>query len=148
MNDNVSAFLEMIAVCEGTAQSGYRSLFGGGLFDGYVTHPNRRIPFTEKTGALNFSTAAGRYQELYGTFMRLQKKLRTVDFTPQTQDEHAMELISEAGAMGDVKDGNIVDAINKTGRIWASLPSSEYPQAKRTLEFALKAYLDAGGILT
>lgn len=145
---NAEAFLDAIAACEGTAgPDGYRTLFGGKLFDGYVTHPNIRAPFKQTDGAMNYSTAAGRYQIIYPTFVSLQAKLGTVDFTPQTQDAMALELIAEAGAMADVKSGNFQAAIDKCSRIWASLPASTYPQPKRSFAFAQNAFVNAGGML-
>jgi len=144
----MQAFLDMISACEGTAgPDGYRTLFGGKLFDGYVTHPNIRTPFTQTDGTVNYSTAAGRYQITYPTFLRLSKKLGTVDFTPETQDRMAIELITEDGGLGYVDSGNLQAAIDKCGGTWASLPSSHYPQPKRTYAFASEAYTDAGGSL-
>lgn len=145
---NADAFLDTIAKCEGTdGPDGYRTLFGGKLFDGYVTHPNIRTPFRQTDNTPNYSTAAGRYQILYNTFIRLQAKLGTVDFTPITQDKMALELIAEAGAMSDVKAGNFRAAIDKCARVWASLPASNYPQPKRDIAFAEQAYLNAGGAI-
>lgn len=152
MNDNVEAFLDMIAACEGTGNA-YNALFGytprnGKVFlNDYSTHPNIRSPFTQTDGTLNYSTAAGRYQFIYSTFKRLQTKLGTCDFCPATQDLMAQELISEAGAMADVKEGRLQAAIDKCSGIWASLPSSDYPQPKRTLAYAQNAYEEAGGVV-
>jgi muramidase (phage lysozyme) len=145
---NADAFLGALAACEGTdGPDGYRMLFGGKLFDGYVTHPNIRVPFVQTDGKANYSTAAGRYQILYATFVRLRDKLGTVDFTPATQDAMALELIAEAGAMPDVKAGNFQAAIDKCASIWASLPASKYPQPRRTIAFAENAFTQAGGVI-
>lgn len=152
MNDNLSAFLTTIAVCEGTGDA-YNALFGwtprnNRVFDnGYATHPNIKFAFGQTDGKVNYTTAAGRYQIIRPTFMALQAKLGTTDFSPATQDAMAAELIAEAGAMADVKDGNFQAAIDKCSRTWASLPASDYPQPKRTLEYALNAFTEAGGML-
>lgn len=145
---NVDAFLDSLAACEGTSGAdGYRTLFGGKLFyNDYMTHPNVPVPFTQTDGKKNFSTAAGRYQILHGTFLRLQAKLGTSDFSPATQDLMAKELIAEAGAMGDVKDGNLQAAIDKCSGTWASLPASTYPQPRRSFFYVQNAYLAAGGV--
>lgn len=152
MTDNVSAFRDSIAACEGTdSPDGYRALFGyrpgnGRLFDnGFATHPNIKYPFTQTDGATNYSTAAGRYQIIFPTFKRLSAKLGRYDFSPATQDAMASELISEAGAMADVKEGRLQDAIDKCSPVWASLPSSKYPQPKVSFMFATEAYINAGG---
>lgn len=143
---NLDAFLKMTRACEGTdGPNGYRTLFGGKLFDSFDDHPNVRTPFRQTDGSTNYSTAAGAYQENYPTFLRLSAKLGTTDFSPATQDLHAGELIAERGAMADVKEGRLQEAIDKTSGIWASLPASHYPQPKRTYLFATEAYAEAGG---
>lgn len=152
MADNVTAFLDMLAECEGTGDA-YNALFGytpknGKVFDnGYATHPNIKYPFVDKNGKLDYSTAAGRYQIIHPTFVRLQDKLGTTDFSPETQDRMAMELISERGAMSAVKEGRLQDAIDRCSPEWASLPSSTYPQPKRSVMFAEDAFVDAGGTI-
>ena len=142
----------MIAKCEGTdGPDGYRALFGytpsnGKVFDnGFATHPRIKTPFHDTDGNVNFSTAAGRYQEIYITFVRLSKKLGTTDFSPETQDRHALELIEEDGAMPEIQAGFLEDAIDKCAGTWASLPASHYPQPKRTYAFAEEAFTAAGG---
>ena len=154
MTPNEQAYLDMIAACEGTTGDyGYRALFGytpsnNRVFDnGYATHPNIRVPYTDLDGNQTYSTAAGRYQIIFGTFKELQAKLGTVDFTPQTQDAMALRLIAEAGAGDDVRLGQFQTAINATAGIWASLPASHYAQPKRSYDFALAAYTAAGGVL-
>jgi muramidase (phage lysozyme) len=154
MSDNRQAFLDMIAACEGTAtDEGYRALFGytpnnHKVFDnGYITHPNVKTPFKQTDGMINFSTAAGRYQIIWATFVRLSNKLGTVDFTPETQDRMAVELISEDGALGDVESGNLQAAIDKCSGTWASLPASHYPQPRRDYVFAENAYVQSGGVV-
>ncbi len=147
--DNLAAFLDMTAVCEGTG-SEYRALFGytpqnRRVFDDFRTHPNIKMPFTDKNDKVDYSTAAGRFQEIWPTFVRLSAKLGTTDFSPATQDAHAAELIAEAGAMADVKNGNLQAAIDKCSKIWASLPASTYPQPERSYLFATEAFLAAGG---
>ena len=85
--DNLSAFRDMIAVSEGTANkgdNGYNVLVGGGLFSDYSTHPNQLI--TLNSAGLK-STAAGRYQILHGTWVSLCSKLGVSDFSPATQDQ-------------------------------------------------------------
>lgn len=130
---------------------GYRTLFGGKLFDnGYLDHPRIRAPFTQTNGELNYSTAAGRYQILAGTWDRLCKKLwPTIArpmFTPDNQDAAAIELIREAGAMDAVVSGDFRQAVDLVAPIWASMPASKYPQPVRTYQFAQNAYEAAGGL--
>lgn len=150
--DNLTAFLTMLAICEGTGDC-YNALFGytprnGKVFDNdYATHPNIKSSFVQTDGKLNYSTAAGRYQIIFPTFRQLSVKLGTTDFSPATQDAMAAELIAEAGAMAAVKDGDLQTAIDKCSGTWASLPASKYAQPTRTIAFAVDAYRDAGGML-
>jgi muramidase (phage lysozyme) len=150
--DNLSAFLSMVAACEGTGDC-YNALFGYTpsntrvFSNNYATHPNVKMPFTQTDGTQNYSTAAGRYQILYPTFKALSTKLGTTDFSPATQDAMASELIAEDGAMSDVKNGDLQSAIDKCSRTWASLPASTYPQPMRSMAFAVAAFQSAGGQL-
>jgi len=154
MSANLDAFLDMISRCEGTTGDyGYRALFGytptnGKIFDnGYIDHPNIKSPFVQTDGQLNYSTAAGRYQIINPTWRELKKKLGLLMFTPADQDAAAIELIRSTGALPDIEAGNLQAAIEKCGGLWASLPSSLYPQPRRTLQFAQAAFTDAGGTL-
>lgn len=68
---NITAFLDMLAVSEGTAghgDDGYNVLVGGDLFHGYDRHPNVLVTLNSK--GLK-STAAGRYQFLRRTWASL-----------------------------------------------------------------------------
>lgn len=150
---NVSAFLTMIAACEGVPLdgSGYSVLFGwplpGRTFTSFADHPRTLFAFKQTDGTVAYSSAAGRYQIIAKTYDYLCKKLGLTGFNPAVQDAMAMELIAEDGAMADVKAGRVQVAIDKTAKTWASLPASHYPQPRRTLAFALHAYCAAGGIL-
>jgi muramidase (phage lysozyme) len=158
MSHNVIAFLSMLRDCEGTnTPYGYRALFGytpsnGRVFDNeFACHPNIKFPFTQTDGVHNWSTAAGAYQELHGTWIDVAPRSELVDpfpsFSPANQDASAIQLIREAHALDDVEAGNLQDAIDKCSHIWASLPASTYPQPKKTYQFAKEAYLAAGGSL-
>jgi len=148
VNPNVAAFLHTIRACEGTdGPDGYRMLFGGALFDDYSQHPNVKSPFRQTDGTTNWSTAAGAYQFLFSTWHLLQTKLNLPDFSPDSQDIAAVELIYEQDALPDVVAGSIQSALDKCWRIWASLPNSQYPQPHRSASFALAAFTGNGGTL-
>jgi len=145
---NLPAFLLTIRSCEGTAgPDGYKTLFGGKLFDDFSEHPNARASFRQTDGSLGFTTAAGAYQIIFATWERLRVKLRLPDFSPASQDAAATELISERNALADVLAGRLLDAVNKCGAVWASLPSSTYMQPRRSFQFAADAYSGAGGVI-
>jgi muramidase (phage lysozyme) len=143
----------MIRACEGTdSPDGYRALFGytprnGKTFDnGFIQHPNIRGAFTQTDGTLNYSTAAGAYQFIKPTWDRAARAIGAPDFSPAWQDQAALYLIDvDAHAIEDVEAGRFNDAVNKCSGIWASLPASHYLQPKRSVQFALNAYTQAGG---
>lgn len=145
---NLSAFLMCIRACEGTdGPDGYRMLFGGRLFDGFADHPNVRQAFRQTDGTWGFTTAAGAYQLIFATWKRVQAKLALPDFSPSAQDRAAVYLIAERKALDSVNAGNLELALGKCWPTWASLPGSTYAQPSRSLQFAIDAYLAAGGIL-
>lgn len=146
-NTNLSAFLDMIAVSEGTkgrGDDGYNILVGGSTFSSYAAHPRQRVWIASIN---DYSTAAGRYQIIWPTWVGLKTKLGLPDFSPASQDAAAAELIRQRGALSDVYAGNIASAIAKCSKEWASLPGAGYGQHENTLNALLAAYQNAGGAL-
>jgi lysozyme len=142
---NVNAFLMTVRVSEGTSGSeGYSTLVGGGQFDSFADHP-RRLVFLPNLG-IN-SSAAGAYQILRRTWDGVAGKLGLTDFTPQSQDRAAVELIRQRGALADVRAGRFADAIAKCKKEWASLPGAGYGQRENSLATLQAAYINAGGNL-
>jgi muramidase (phage lysozyme) len=141
LNPNVIGFLTVIRTGEGTlGVDGYRTLYGGTLFDSFADHPRKLI----KAGRWT-STAAGAYQFLSRTWDALVKQYGFKDFSPENQDLGAIALIKGRKALDDVLNGDISQAINKCNKEWASLPGSPYGQPTMTLEKALRVYKEAGG---
>jgi len=129
---NMQAFLTLVRTGEGTlGANGYRTLYGGRLFDSFADHP--RISVT--AGGWT-STAAGAYQILSKTWNRAQAALGLTDFSPASQDAAAVWLIQQRGALGDVLAGRFDAAISKCNKEWASLPGSPYGQPTLTLDRA------------
>ncbi|NNP70923.1 glycoside hydrolase family 104 protein [Acinetobacter sp. Ac_5812] len=133
-NPNAKRFLDFIADAEGV-KNGYNTLFGNQRFDNLSAHPNVRKAFKQTDGTTNYTTAAGRYQFLKGTWDGLAKQYGFRDFSPQAQDMGALALIASRGALDDVLKGNYTSAVQKLGKEWASLPSSTYAQGKRSWDF-------------
>jgi muramidase (phage lysozyme) len=147
-DQNVRSFLDMISAAEGTTQHGYNTLFGGGKFDDLRDHPRQLFDFTETTGRKNKTSAAGRYQFLSNTWDEQAKNLGLSDFSPQSQDLAAVNLLKQRGILPDVLAGNWQAAVQKAGPIWASLPSSPYPQPRQSQDFVmskLNTRLASGG---
>jgi muramidase (phage lysozyme) len=136
-NPNVRSFLDMISAAEGTTKHGYNTLFGGGKVESLADHPRQLFDFTETTGRPNKTTAAGRYQFLSNTWDEQAKKLGLPDFGERSQDLAAVNLLQERGILPDVLQGNWESAVKKSGPIWASLPSSPYPQPRQSNEFVM-----------
>lgn len=148
---NMCAFLDMLAWSEGTDHPrqksndrGYDVIVGGELFSSYRDHP-RRVVTLPRLGIK--STAAGRYQLLARFWPHYRDLLELDDFGPYSQDLVAIQLIRERRAVGDVKAGRIVPAIEKCRNIWASLPGAGYGQHEHKLEALLAEYKRAGGVL-
>lgn len=142
---NVCAFLDMLAVSEGTqgrGDDGYNVIVGGGLFNGYAAHPNKSVWLPRYQV---YSTAAGRYQFLKRTWDALQKQLLLTDFSPMVQDLAAVALIRGRGALADVKAGRFALAIQKCQKEWASLPGAGYGQRELSMSKLQAAYAAAGG---
>jgi muramidase (phage lysozyme) len=148
LHPNVAAFLDMLAVSEGTAglgDDGYNVGFGWVLFSGYEDHPRVRAPFVVK-GKKNYTTAAGRYQTLAWVFDAYKKTLKLTGFTPEEQDAIALQQIKERrGAIRDIEAGQFETAIKKVRTLWASLPGAGYGQHENALSKVKTAYLSAGG---
>lgn len=156
---NVAAFLSMIRTAEGTAgPNGYRTLFGGRLFDSFADHPRIAKQFRTLDGRTLWTTAAGAYQFMAvspipggqtrsDTWDRIAAKLGLPDFSPASQDAAAVQLIKEAGALGDVRAGRFDSAVSKVRGVWASMPGAGYAQPEKSLDALRVAYLNNGGTL-
>lgn len=140
-NSNVQALLRVIRTGEGTTgENGYRTLFGGGLFNGFADHPRITVKSSGYT-----STAAGAYQFITSSWDETKRVMGLPDFSPRSQDLAALGRIAARGALEDAKAGNFEAAIKKIAREWASLPGSPYGQPVISWERARAIYASAGG---
>lgn len=153
-NANIKAALSAIRMCEGTnTADGYNYLFGSApnnkrRFTDMSKHPNERYPFTIG-GETQYSSAAGAYQILKGTYNTLCKKYGFTDFTPMAQDLMAVALFDSVGVLNDVAAGKFFDptVIDRLNNIWASLPAAGYGQPEKPISMVRKYYTDAGGVM-
>ncbi|EKT4100364.1 TPA: glycoside hydrolase family 104 protein [Stenotrophomonas maltophilia] len=148
---NVAAFLDMLAVSEGTdipsqrsRDRGYDVIVGGQLFTDYRDHP-RVLVSLPRYGIK--SSAAGRYQFLRSTWDDLRARLVLPDFGPVSQDRAAVALLKQCGAYELIRLGRFDAAVTAARRIWASLPGAGYGQKEHALETLRAAYRAAGGAL-
>lgn len=140
-NQRVRAFLDTISHAEGTDrygdQDGYDVIVGGSLMSGYDDHPRKLVKLSSYGVS---STAAGRYQILSRYYDAYKKTLNLPDFSPQSQDAIAIQMIKEQGAWGDVKEGRIESAIRKVSNIWASFPNAGYGQREVKMDKLVEFY--------
>lgn len=141
---NMRAFLGTIAFSEGTDNGkqvthdhGYDVIVGGSTFSDYKDHPRKLIDLP-KLGIK--SSGSGRYQILSGIFDHYKKQLNLPDFSPESQDAIAMQLIKECRATQDVEDGSIASALVKCRSRWASLPGAGYGQHEHGMDTLLAEY--------
>lgn len=131
----VRAFLDMIAYAEGTDYLGaaaYAALFTHSLFSGFDRHPNQTIKARSRGNTI-YSTAAGRYQFLYKTWLRIAKRAGIHDFSPHSQNVGAAYLLYQDRALIDLDNGRIEQAIKKVRREWSSLPGSGRGQPEKKM---------------
>ena len=131
-NPNVRKFLDLISYTEGTQGNGYRTAFGGGKLNSLNDHPRYSKSFRQTDGKSNKTSAAGRYQFVSKTWDGVARQYGLRDFSPQNQDLGAVALLFQRGAIPALLKGDYQTAIRKTGDEWASLPSSNYKQNKRS----------------
>lgn len=148
---NLQAFLDMLAVSEGTADigdRGYNCIVGSRvgraiLFTQYDDHPRVKVQLNSEL----WSTAAGRYQILARYYDAYKKQLQLPDFSPASQDAIAIQMIRERRALEHVEKGRFAIAVELCKNIWASLPGAGYGQHENSLARLQEAYVKHGGSL-
>ena len=145
----------MIRHSEGTdkAADPYRVVFGyGHTIADLSDHPaltgewpGVSIAFLGPQYAHSISTAAGAYQITKLTWLECKATLNLPSFAPSCQDDAALWLIKEQGALDLVNSGQVADAINRCHGIWASLPGSTAGQPTASFASLMNAYTGAGG---
>lgn len=91
------------------------------------------------------STAAGAYQLIKPTWLRMRDKLALASFSAANQDRAALGLIEARGALGDVQAGRFAAAVSKCRNEWASLPGNYAAQGQRSLATLEVWFRGAGG---
>lgn len=93
------------------------------------------------------STAAGAYQIIKPTWLRLKSKLGLTDFSAASQDAACVQLLRERGALPALEQGRFADAVYAARKEWASLKGAGYGQGERSIEWLTARFTDAGGVL-
>lgn len=155
---NAVAWLDMLAwseigpqmLADPRSSEGYRVIVGSMpgktiTFEDYARHPRVLV----QLGSLGiYSSAAGRYQFIWPTWYPLAKQLNLPDFSPESQDQAALELTRQCGAYALVVGGNLTAAMAKASVIWASLPGSPYGQGGHSVETLTQVYQSKGGTVS
>jgi muramidase (phage lysozyme) len=167
MNTNRKAFLDMLAVSEGTSTSkatqcdGYDVIVVGldgahELITDFSTHPFadglRPSKVFNRKGET--SSASGRYQFMKKDWAHYRAQLNLTDttlypngaFSAKAQDAWAIQLIRERGALQLIDHGDFDLAVSRCRNIWASLPGAGYGQHENSLAKLQAAYVKAGGL--
>lgn len=140
------ALLDTIRFAEGTwkqgSLEGYRTLYGGGLFQGLARHPNITVQRRYT------SAAAGAYQFLPATWAEVAGQLRLPSFEPRNQDQAALHLIERRGALRLVdRQGISPELVARLAPEWASLPTrgggSHYGQPVKSYAELERFYSEA-----
>lgn len=166
MNTNRKAFLDMLAVSEGTSTSnvtqcdGYDVIVIGidgvhELITDFSTHPfaDGLRPSKVFNAKGETSSAAGRYQFMKKDWNHYRDQLRLDDktlypdgaFSPKAQDAWAIQLIRERSALPLIDYGSFDLAVSRCRNIWASLPGAGYGQHENSLAKLQVVYMKAGG---
>lgn len=145
---NVAAYLKAIAASEG---GGYD--FKYGAVKGKKNDPWRFTDTSTHPGA-GFggrTTAAGMYQITVDTWRQFGGKMGLSDFTPNTQDLIAVDMLRTIGVIDKIKAGDVAGAMPKAALKWAALPegpglANHYPP-QPYVEYSefLASYKAAGG---
>lgn len=159
--NNVKAFLEAIAWAEGTAQRSnpYAVCFAYKFtITNFADHPT--VMGTWKGEKLSdsvcaaaglgpgcVSTAAGKYQIIRPTWVSLKQRLRLPDFSPESQDAAAIQLLKDCGAHRAIEAGQFSEAVRLARKTWASLPGAGYGQPERRSTDLQARYTAAGGVV-
>ena len=117
------AFLALIRYAEANKQEDplrYNIKNDGTCFFDMGEHPGPK----EKGQA---SSAAGAYQILYSTYRRLVKEGCPKDFSDQAQDEMALRLLYDRGALTFIWAGQLSAAFSHLNTEWISLPGGGKP---------------------
>ena len=123
-----------------TRNHGYDVIVGE-LFTDYSDHPRKLVTLNPKLK----STGAGRYQLLSRWWDAYRKQLGLKDFSPKSQDAVALQQIKERGALPMIDRGDIRQAIDRYGNIWASLPGAGMVSSSIKADSLIAKFKEAGG---
>ncbi len=128
----VKALLDVVAYAEGADYGTMVRGEGSVPITDFSKHPDVMVTLSKSLK----STAAGRYQFLYSTWVGLKMP----DFTPDSQDKAAIKLFKRRRILKPLFAGDVEQAIRLGNKEWASLPGSPYGQPTRKMSELLRVY--------
>lgn len=163
---NQAAFLATLRSSEGSGllADPWRATFQGENPDGtkkamhiiqdLSNHPTvtgewlgESLAFLGPSYAHSISTAAGAYMIIKRTWLEYQALLKLTNFGRQAQDDVALQIVKDKGALDLVNAGDTEGACALLHEVWASLPGSQAQQPVRSLAFINHAFILNGGQL-
>ncbi len=143
------ALLDTIAWAEG-ANNKYNIMFGGSEFKSYAAHPVETGEMSKNGITANgiSSTAAGRYQYVYNSYLPLKQNGFFTNFEPAEQDRAALHDITTRGGVTEeilanaISTGVFTPVWDRLARIWASLPYSKSCPSDIIEQFSKYSWFD------
>lgn len=132
----VRALMRTISASEANDPSPYTILYGGEHIQDLSQHPDRCMPILNGPNVGNCTTAAGRYQFLWSTWMEKAKLYhphpsglwlwQSYSFAPQYQDQVVYAWLSDRHAWGKdipqlLHQGQIQEVLKLLSGTWTSL---------------------------
>jgi len=156
---NLAAVLDTLAWSElGAAilagsDDGYNVFVGStpnniNTFSSYADHPMKLVSWKNRKGETVYGSAAGRYQLLKRYWPAYKSLLHLPDFSPQSQDKVAIQMIKEQKAFIIFQQGKFTEGFKRISNIWASVPGAGYGQHEHELASLEQVYLRKGGVVT
>lgn len=143
----IKAMLEVIAKAEGLDKN-YRRLADGIIrktgtakYQEYIGKPSRQVIISldrhpnisvEWKKGRDLTTAAGRYQFLFGTWEEQRSKWGFSDFGERSQDLCAVALMMRRKMIVPLLSGDFHQAVLNGNQEWASFPESPHEQHPRS----------------
>lgn len=143
------ALLDTIAWAEGTTCN-YNMMIGRMLFTDYSAHPIDTGEMPPKGFEFGprwrkrYSTAAGRYQFLHRTYLKLKEEgFFSTGFNPEEQDKAALQLIQKSGVTQEMLEKAITEKVfediwDALSGEWASLPLKKTKRSRYRHQYAYK----------
>jgi muramidase (phage lysozyme) len=119
-----AAYSVLAKISSGESQD-YHTIYGGQQFDSFADHPRIKVSIPDRPGL--YSTAAGKYQFLAGTWDAQASKLGLTDFSPRNQDLAAWDL---AQTTYKNQTGRDLTADQQAGKVDYSALAGQWPSLR------------------